>query len=128
MATSAPIKFTLIRMAEEQRKTVRLKKALGMQYLSASQVWVTGLLRDISESGLSFTSDESFSKDSIITLRIKFPFNPFQWVELKGRCLEVKGLSIGIYINRLEFVDLEEEEQRVIREYITWALEKGLGI
>ncbi|MFH1457761.1 MAG: PilZ domain-containing protein [Candidatus Omnitrophota bacterium] len=116
-------------MEPEKRKSIRLKKALDLQYLSEGegehQVWVAGLLRDISETGLNFSSDKSFSVHEVIRLRIRFPFNPFQWIELKGRCVGIKGLSIGIYFIRLEFEDLQKEQKKAIREYFAWALNKN---
>jgi c-di-GMP-binding flagellar brake protein YcgR len=116
-------------MDPEKRKAARIKKTLNLQYLSSVQgeepVWIRGVLGDISESGMSFTSDKQFSAEQIISIRIRFPFNLLDWVELKGRCVAVKGLSVGMYILHLEFIDLQDEQKKVIKDYVTWVLEKA---
>jgi len=115
-------------MFEEKRKVIRIKKSLCIQYRcnidKGKDLWVVALLRDISEEGMSFTSDKNFLAGDILDVRIKLPSNPFQWVELKCKNVSSRTLSIGIYIIHLQFLDLNGEQKRTIKEYITWILDK----
>ena len=115
-------------MDPERRSSVRIKKTLELQYLSeiepGSSSWVMGISRDISETGMCFTSDKSFFQRQMIRIRIKFPFNPFDWVELTARCVNIKGLSVGIYIVHVEFLELQNKQKQAIREYLEWVAKK----
>jgi len=115
-------------MSLERRSAIRIKKALDLQYLADAnaerRTWVSGVLRDISETGISFTSDKNFLAHQIISIRIRFPFNLSQWIELKARCVNSRSLSIGIYIIRSEFTDLQVDQKKAIKDYLVWALAK----
>lgn len=118
-------------MYEEKRKSTRIKKALTLLYCSdldkAKNVWVIAFLRDISENGISFSADKDFLPGEILNVRIKFPFKPFQWTELKGKNVSSQESRTGIYIIHLEFIDLQEEQKKTIKEYLTWILDKEGG-
>ena len=116
-------------MDEEKRSSIRLKKNLELQYLCESDPgsasWMMGISRDISETGICFKSDKGFSPSQEIRIRVKFPFNPFEWMEMKARCVNVKGLSIGIYIVRATFLELEEKQKTAINAYLEWLVQKA---
>lgn len=115
-------------MNEERRKAIRIKKTLTLQYCSdldkAKDVWIAAVIRDISEDGLSFCADKNFSAGEILALRIKFPLNPFQYTELKGKNIYSQELRLGIYLIHLKFIELQEEQKKAIKEYLTWIVDK----
>lgn len=118
-------------MYKEKRKSTRIKKALTLLYCSsldkAKNAWVIAFLRDINESGISFSADKNFLPGEILNVRIKFPFNPFQWTELKAKIVSSRESRVGFYIIHLEFIDLQEEQKKTIKGYLTWILDKEGG-
>ncbi len=118
-------------MDEERRKSIRIRKTLTLQYCSEldkeKNIWITAMIRDISEGGVSFCADKNFLTGEILALRIKFPLNPFQYTELKGKNVYSQELTMGMYLIHLEFIELQEEQKKVIKEYLTWILDKEGG-
>ncbi len=118
-------------MNEERRKSIRIKKTLTLQYCSEldkeKNVWITAMTRDINEGGVSFCADKNFSPGDILAVRIKFPFNPFQYTELKGKNVYSQELARGMYLIHLEFIELQEEKKKAIKEYLTWIVDKEGG-
>lgn len=125
-------------MSEERRKTVRIKKLLTARYSYGidrnGKKWDIISIKDISETGMSVTTQRQFSPNDIITFFIKIPFRPLEWIEFTGRVVGSEGLKAiygetvaGLHITRVEFVNLKEEHKKLIREYITWFLTKEGG-
>ncbi|TBR16845.1 PilZ domain-containing protein [bacterium] len=115
-------------MEHEKRKSIRIKKPFVAQYNSVvSQRWLTSNIRDISETGLSIFTDELFSADGAISVRIKFPNNPFNWLEINGKVIGSKEFVSGSFITRMQFIDLNPEQAKAIADAIAWFLKQGDG-
>jgi hypothetical protein len=107
-------------MREERRKSKRIKKTLTIQYAVGEKnnlKWEMSLIRDISDTGLSFAADGNFSPDDNINIRLKLPIRPFEWVKIEGIVLESKKL-----VTRVKFTQLTDEDKELINEYIVWFL------
>ncbi len=120
---------------EEKRKSVRIKKALTVLYTLDSEAynkkWDMTTIKDISDSGMCVTTGEQFSPEKILIFRMKIPSRPFEWLEIKGKVVasdELKTVSdkvvAGVHTVRIQFIDLEEEQKKLIQEYISWFLKK----
>lgn len=120
---------------EEKRKSVRIKKTLFVRYSYSfdkdKKRWEEAVVRDISETGISITTCHSFLPNDTITILIKIPSRPLDWIELKGRVVRCEGVKpiaerskFGASITAIEFIDLNEEQKKIIREYISWFLSK----
>jgi len=115
-------------MEHEKRKSIRIKKPFVAQYNSVvSQRWLTTNIRDISETGLSIFTDESFSVDGTILVRVKFPNNPFNWLEINAKVIGSKEFVTGSFITRVQFFDLNPEQAKAIADAISWFLKQGGG-
>src|SRR4030042_1822253 len=123
-------------MAEERRKSVRIKKVLTVRYSYAinkdEKKWDITAIRDISETGMSISTHYKFSPDDIMTLLIKIPSRPLEWIEFTGRVVgseELTSISgkvvTGSNITRVEFINLKEDQKELIRQYIEWFLSQG---
>jgi c-di-GMP-binding flagellar brake protein YcgR len=125
-------------MGEERRKSVRIKKLLTVRYSYSldkdEKKWDMTVIKDISETGMSVTTHRPFSPNEIMTFLIKIPTRPLEWIEFTGRVVgseELKAISgesvRGAHITRIEFINLKEDQEELIREYITWFLSKEGG-
>ncbi|PIP20341.1 MAG: hypothetical protein COX40_05245 [Candidatus Omnitrophica bacterium CG23_combo_of_CG06-09_8_20_14_all_40_11] len=125
-------------MEEERRKSVRIKKVLVVRYGYCidkdEKKWDITAIRDISEMGMRITTHRQFSPNDIITFLIKIPTRPLEWIEFTGRVMGSEELKTifgedvaGTHITRVEFINLEEGQKELIREYITWFLIKKGG-
>ena len=118
-------------MGEEKRKSVRIKKALTVRYCygvdKADKKWDMTLIMDISEAGMCITTRQRFSLNDILTFLIKVPSMPLEWLEFTGRVVESKESMVGTHLTRIEFMNLKEDQKKLIREYVTWFLTKKWG-
>jgi hypothetical protein len=127
-------------MTEERRRAPRIKKTLVVFYAlpneskGGGEKWNMTAVQNISELGMCLTINERLCQNDFLLLRIKLPQRPFEWQELKGRVLEIQELKnileesvAGQFIARIEFLELKEEEKRLINEYVHWFLEKSGG-
>jgi len=120
----------------ENRKAPRIQKDLitmyGMQNNQGLvEKWDTTLVKNFSEIGMGFITTSSFSRGDKIDFMIKIPTHPFDWLRLYGKVIEsvvLKGIgrnSISqTYLTRAEFIDIKDEEKKLIQDYITWFLNK----
>jgi len=125
-------------MVEERRKSVRIKKLLTVRYSylvnNNEKKWDITAIRDISETGMSVTTQHKFSPNDIVIFLIKIPSRPLEWIEFTGSVVgseELRAISgeavAGSHIMRVEFINLKEDQKELIREYIIWFLTKGGG-
>jgi len=125
-------------MVEERRKSVRIKKFITVRYSygadNQEKKWDMTVIKDISETGMSITTCQQFSANDIVTFLIKIPSRPLEWIEFAGRVVVSEGMKsvfgesvAGLYITRVEFVNLKEGRKDLIREYINWFLTKEKG-
>jgi len=125
-------------MVEEKRKSVRIKKLLTVRYSYSldndEKKWDMTVIKDISETGMSFTTHQQFLPNDIVTFLIKIPSRPLEWIEFTGRVMgsekrmAIPGESVAnLHITRIEFINLKEGQKELIREYITWFLSKERG-
>lgn len=123
-------------MEEEKRRSVRIKAQLVVQYRcdelpENGRKWDATTLRDISENGACITTTKCFSPQQILKLQIKIPSRPFRPLEINGRviesvpCMSMSGVVMkDVFIVRLEFLDLNDEQKELIRTYIEWTRNK----
>lgn len=113
-------------MENEKRKSVRIKKPLVVQYsrdLNAiNKIWGMANVKDISATGMCIIADTAIPVNETVNLRIKLPTRPFDWLEFNGRIVKSEGS-----VTRIEFMDLEAEKDKLIKEYIGWFLSKEGG-
>jgi c-di-GMP-binding flagellar brake protein YcgR len=106
---------------EERRKSKRLKKPVTAQYCSdpdaEEKKWDMTFVRDISETGMCITLDMSLASGKILAFRLKLPSAAYKWIEVKGSVIESK---MDGYTTRVEFVDLKEEDKKLISEFIAF--------
>jgi len=117
-------------MAEERRKTIRIKKPLTAQYsytVDGKQIWDMSLIKDLSESGICLGTNKIFPLNDIFFIRLKVPIRPSLSLEIYGRVVESREFKAGINITRVEFTDLKDEQKELLREYIAWMLVKERG-
>ena len=125
-------------MVEERRKSVRIKKFITVRYSygadNQEKKWDMTVIKDISETGMSIATCQQFSANDIVTFLVKIPSRPLEWIEFTGRIVAPEGMKpisgesvAGLYITRVEFVNLKEDRKELIREYIKWFLSKEGG-
>jgi len=125
-------------MEDDRRKAVRIKKSLTVLYRynldAGKKIWDETVIKDISETGISILTVKPFQPNDEFDFRIKLPMNPRGWSEFKGRAIDSKEMIgiredriAGMYVTRVEFVGLTEEEKGQLRMYIAWFLSKEGG-
>jgi hypothetical protein len=117
------------RIEKEKRKAIRVAKPLAVQYAvkkdgSSALRWDMSLMKDISERGCCIRTDEVYPKDDVFNLRIRMPTSPTEYFEVTAKVID-SGVTRGrICTTRLEFFNLTEDQQRLVRDFVAWALEK----
>ncbi|MFA6217155.1 MAG: PilZ domain-containing protein [Candidatus Omnitrophota bacterium] len=102
-------------MENERRKDIRVKKTLYVQCFNQERnIWDMVSIRDISESGICINSDYIFIKDTILTLRLKLAYVSPVPLEINSKVIESKK-----FITRVQFIDLNEQQRKTIKDYIT---------
>lgn len=109
-------------MNDEKRKTKRLKRNLTIKYSIDNENWDMANAEDISESGIRIHTLKPVINNDEIFLFIKVPFMPFYWIQAKGIALESQYLVTQVYVCRIQFVDIKEEDRKLIRTFIEWNL------
>jgi hypothetical protein len=116
-------------MEEEKRKTYRIKKLLIAQYSKDGISWDISHIRDFSETGMQITTSTSFTVGETLQFRSRIPLEPFAYLEFLGRvidCVELKTRFdepvSDMYITRIEFVNLQDNQRALLRKYIAWFL------
>ncbi len=117
-------------MEEERRKTFRIKKNLTVQYASgekSSLKWEMSLIKDISDTGMSITTSQTFVPEDCLFIRLKLPSQPYKWIEINGVVIESKSFSGETWLTRVKFLQLGNEDKELIKDYIAWFLVKERG-
>lgn len=116
-------------MKEEKRTAKRINKALFARYTENSDTkkvkWDMANIKNISEAGMCMPTNECFQADKILTILIKIPLKPLEWIQLKGKVVSSERIrnssersSVEIYLVRIKFLDLNEESRELLRQYV----------
>ncbi|MFA4989323.1 MAG: PilZ domain-containing protein [Candidatus Omnitrophota bacterium] len=123
----------------EKRSVKRIQKPLIIQFSVDSgdpltRKWDVSSVRDISEKGVSFLASGKIALGDLIQMLIKIPLKPFEWFEVSGKVLAIEGSKIkreandfNLSLVRVVFLNLKEEQKKLIQEYIVWCLIKDGG-
>lgn len=115
-------------MSEEKRRATRVKKPISVQYIYGAKenghTWDMTTVKDISQTGISFVVNTPFSPGQIIDIRLKVPSYPFKWVELRGKIVSADNFVGTMHMVRIDFVDLADEQKKIIAEYVSLFLNK----
>ncbi len=118
-------------MSEEKRKSIRISKPLAVQFGikkdDYSISWDMSLIKDISETGICLRTGSVLQRDDVCFLRFRMPTNPNENVDISAKVIDSIATQANICTTRLEFFDVSEEQKRLLREYVAWALAKERG-
>ncbi|MFA5177117.1 MAG: PilZ domain-containing protein [Candidatus Omnitrophota bacterium] len=124
---------------QEKRKAERIRKTLIIQFSietgdPLTRKWDVSSIKDISETGVSFRAAENIPVGAIIHMLIKIPLRPFEWFEVSGKVVSVEAPKVkretteyDLPMIRVFFLDLKEEQKKLIHEYVAWCLVKDGG-
>lgn len=116
-------------MENERRKSIRIKKPLLIHYSKDGKLWDISPIRDLSEDGMQFTVNGKLETGKVFKFSITIPLKPVEQLEFSGKIIESKELKTryganvpGMYVTRIEFIDMQEEQKALLRRYIAWLL------
>lgn len=110
-------------MESEKRKASRIEKVLVAKYSDTSQEvdrWDSTTIKNISSEGILLNTIENFTKDQVLKLRFKLPFDPYHWLDTKGQVIESFRCNSQQCNTRIRFIELSGEQKKIIDEYIEW--------
>ena len=105
-------------MKDEKRKHNRFKINQMCEVYMGREIYIPVKAVDISEGGISFTTEESLAISSIVEFQLAF------YIGRKSRTINCQGVVRRIefedenYAGAIEFTNLKEENKKIIREYI----------
>lgn len=110
---------------EERRKAVRVKANLSVQYsldeAGGNRTWDISAVQNISELGVSILVGKIVKTGSLISLRFKIPFRPFENIEITGKVVHCSASNQKTcYMLRIKFKYLDENTVIIFREYVDW--------
>lgn len=111
---------------DEKRKNIRVEKSLVVQYAQNTSgqnpCWDSTTIKNISADGMLFNSSKLFTKNSILNLRFAVPTDPANRLTVEGEVIEsfLEG-----HITRIKFINLGENEKKVINNYIAYLLSRN---
>lgn len=116
-------------LSEEKRKAKRITKALFARYIPenerTTEKWDMVSIKNISETGICLPTSESFSSGQILTILMKIPLRPMEWLEFKGKVVGSERIipdspssSVEMYLVRVEFLELKDELKGLLKQYI----------
>ncbi|MFA6129758.1 MAG: PilZ domain-containing protein [Candidatus Omnitrophota bacterium] len=121
----------------EKRKAERIYKSLIVSYgiqnhLGVVEKWDITTVINFSKTGMVFTSN--YICGDIIDFMIKLPSRPYENLCIRGRIIECKTLKLensdtptGTYFTRVEFVNLEGEQNKLLCDYVDWVITNDPG-
>ncbi|MBU0503583.1 MAG: PilZ domain-containing protein [Candidatus Omnitrophota bacterium] len=115
-------------MDQEKRYSLRIKKQVDTQYrnlVDDKEVWVTLSVRNISEAGACVLIDKFPLIGEEILLRLRTPLNPNKWFRINTKVIDVDIFMKKTYLARLKFIDLKDEYQEQLKEYVDFYLKRG---
>jgi len=124
-------------LRNEKRKAERIYKSLIVSYgtenhLGVVEKWDITTVINFSKKGMVFTSN-CICGDKI-NFMIKLPSRPYESLCICGRIIESKALKLtnsetltGTFITRVEFVDLKDEQNKLLCDYAEWLINNDSG-
>ncbi|MCX5668996.1 MAG: PilZ domain-containing protein [Candidatus Omnitrophica bacterium] len=109
---------------QEKRRNIRVEKTLIIQYAQSTAeplCWDSTTVKNISTEGILFNSHKSFAKGEILHFRFTIPTDPSNRLEAEGEVVESFIYGHG---TRIKFVNLGEQQKKVINDYIEWIVKK----
>jgi len=116
----------------EKRKAERIYRSLNVSYgvqnhLGVVEKWDITMIRNFSKTGMVFTS--SYACEDKIDFMIKLPSHPYEHLRIRGMVIESSALKFansetatGTFLTRVEFIDLKDEQNKLISDYIEWLI------
>ena len=124
-------------MDNDRRRSVRIKKEIMAQYRddASGTKWDMTSVKNISDSGILIITEKPFTPQTVLTLRLKLPSNPFKCLDIQGRVVTCDssvsaaydGSAPSAYSTRVEFSCIDEDCKKLIQDYIKWFLSKEGG-
>ncbi|MDD5409127.1 MAG: PilZ domain-containing protein [Candidatus Omnitrophica bacterium] len=121
----------------EKRKAERIYKSLIVSYgiqnhLGIVEKWDITTVINFSKTGMVFTSN--YICGDAIDFMIKLPSQPYENLCIRGRIIECKALklanpdtSAGTFLTRVEFIDLRNEQNKLLCDYVDWLINNDPG-
>jgi c-di-GMP-binding flagellar brake protein YcgR len=106
----------------ERRNVIRIKQNVSVAYTYDDKVWLDSSLKDISEHGICIITENGASKDEPIIVQIKLPQRENRWVEIAGKVLDSKKVSVLVYQTRIQFLNLGDEQKKMLRIFVACSL------
>ncbi|MDD5561389.1 MAG: PilZ domain-containing protein [Candidatus Omnitrophica bacterium] len=109
----------------EKRKSVRIEKPLTIKYSLETEdkkSWDISFIKNVSEAGILFDTNKQFHAGENLLLMFKIPLDPYNWIETKGSVIESLPHTGGSFSTRLKFVSINEDQKKLIRDYVVWFL------
>jgi hypothetical protein len=114
---------------QEKRRSVRVTRPLYVQYgiVAGSGVsWDMSLIRDISEDGSCIRTAFPLEKEDRCFLRFKVP-NAEDPLVVSARVLESRAIGHGTFMTRVAFLEVDEEQKMLLKEFIATAIANERG-
>ncbi|MBN3038257.1 MAG: PilZ domain-containing protein [Candidatus Omnitrophica bacterium] len=109
---------------EEKRLSPRIKKEILVRYKVKVEYYGDidmSSTRDLSETGISFTAARAFSPGTVLTLGLRFPAQK-DFLQFDARVVSCKSKAKIIHTVRAEFIDLNEEQKKALKEFVQFFL------
>ena len=114
---------------EEKRKAKRITKVLFARYVPETErtqeKWDMVGIKNISETGICLPTSEFFPPGQVLTILLKIPLRPMEWVEFKGKVINSERLtddpnsSVEMYLVRAEFLNVKDDLKGLLKQYIS---------
>ena len=109
------------RQEKEKRRFKRIKKTLYVQCYpyETTASWISAIVKDISEAGISIATGKGFAIDEALEIRIS-TFLRSQPINVLGKVVscEEKGSGGTNWIAHICFTDIKEEDKLILQEFI----------
>ncbi len=112
---------------EERRKYIRVKKQVDAAYqciVKDKIAWITVSVKNLSASGICILIDRFPLIGEDFLLRLRTPLNPKEWFQVNAKVVDVEKFMDNVYLARLKFTDLQDEDKIRIREYVNFCLNR----
>lgn len=117
---------------QDKRKTVRVEKALVVKYAQSTPEplrwdseplrWDSTTVKNISASGILINTFKVFAQNEKLLLRFLIPTDPFNPLEVTGEVVDSFTHGHG---TRIKFIDLTEQQKKLIGDYVEYLLKKN---
>ncbi|MDO8662613.1 MAG: PilZ domain-containing protein [Candidatus Omnitrophota bacterium] len=124
---------------KEKREAERVHKHLIIQFSADAgplpRKWDISTVEDIGEKGVSFLAKGEFTLGETFHMLMRIPLRPFEWFEVTGKLVGIEDAKIKdddpdlkTFLLRISFLDLQEEQKKLIHSYVSCCLLKQGGI